>query len=205
MAVLGDMDCGSRGLTTQWPLQLSEPQGAPPKIRRLQGPGATAWWLVPYTRHFSTWHRMRMQTELERNTHKRGKGKPPATNSVHSSPSSGPSWGWTGGWLSSSQSGASGPGTWHPGASLPVGQTGTSGPEGPRCEDSWVRQVLARPARPRGQQGRGTLWEGRGPTPLGDQRLAQLPERLESFKYCRAPHSPPPPPFATCSKPRKRK
>lgn len=37
MGELGDMDCGSRGLTTQWPLQLSEPQAAPRKIRRLQG------------------------------------------------------------------------------------------------------------------------------------------------------------------------
>lgn len=79
---------GSRGLTTQWPLELSEPQVAPQKIKRLQGPDATEWWLVPYTRHFSRLHRTRMQTELERRAHtKQEKENLPGHKlAIHSSP-----------------------------------------------------------------------------------------------------------------------
>lgn len=87
---LGDMDCGSRIQGPHNPVapQLSEPQAAPQKIRRLQGPDVTEWWLVPYTRHFSTLHRTRMQTELERRIHteQEKENLPGHKLSIHSSP-----------------------------------------------------------------------------------------------------------------------
>lgn len=128
------MDCGSRIQGPHNPVAPStlRTSGCPSENQEAARTRRNRVVLGPYTRHFSTLHRTRMQTELERRTHTEQKRKTfPATNSQFTpAQSCGPCWGLDRRVALLLSIGCAWARHLASGASFPVGETGTSGRKG---------------------------------------------------------------------------